>query len=84
MLELHPIAVVGPGRLGTALSAALRAAGVTVEGPLGRGRAPTARVVLLCVPDAEVDAAIPEGDHVVGHTAPAPARSAAASSPSTP
>lgn len=67
MLELEPIAVVGPGRLGTALSSALRAAGARVEGPLGRGEAPTAPVVLLCVPDGEIDAAIPAGDHAVGH-----------------
>lgn len=67
MLPSETIAVVGPGRLGTALSAALRDAGVTVEGPLGRGRAPTARVVLLCVPDAEIGTAIPAGDHLVGH-----------------
>jgi predicted short-subunit dehydrogenase-like oxidoreductase (DUF2520 family) len=69
MLELHHIAVVGPGRLGTALSAALRQAGVPVEGPLGRGERPTAPVVLLCVPDAaiaEVAAAMPPGA-VVGH-----------------
>jgi predicted short-subunit dehydrogenase-like oxidoreductase (DUF2520 family) len=67
MLPLDTIAVVGPGRLGTALSAALRQAGLEVEGPLGRGQAPTARVVLLCVPDAEIDDAHPEGDHFVGH-----------------
>ena len=30
-------AVVGAGRVGTALAAALRAAGIAVEGPLGRG-----------------------------------------------
>jgi predicted short-subunit dehydrogenase-like oxidoreductase (DUF2520 family) len=67
MLPLDTIAVVGPGRLGTALSAALRHAGLDVEGPLGRGQAPTARVVLLCVPDAEIENAHPQGDHVVGH-----------------
>jgi predicted short-subunit dehydrogenase-like oxidoreductase (DUF2520 family) len=51
-------AVVGHGRLGTALSAALRTAGVPVLGPLGRGAtAADADVVLLCVPDAEIAAA---------------------------
>jgi 3-hydroxyisobutyrate dehydrogenase-like beta-hydroxyacid dehydrogenase len=35
-----PCAVVGRGRLGTALAAALRAGGVAVEGPLGRDEAP--------------------------------------------
>lgn len=34
-------AVVGRGRLGTALTAALRAGGVVVEDPLGRGETPT-------------------------------------------
>jgi predicted short-subunit dehydrogenase-like oxidoreductase (DUF2520 family) len=61
---------VGQGRLGTALSAALRAAGVPVDGPLGRGATGAgADVVLLCVPDAEIAAAaacIP-GDRLVGH-----------------
>ena len=48
-------AVVGGGRLGTALTGALRAAGVPVDGPLGRGAtAEGADVVLLCVPDAEI------------------------------
>lgn len=57
MPALDKIAVVGPGRLGTAISAALRAASVAVEGPLGRGAAPTAPVVLLTVPDHAIAAA---------------------------
>jgi pantoate--beta-alanine ligase len=63
-------AVVGHGRLGTALSAALRASGVPVDGPLGRGATGAgADVVLLCVPDAEiaVAAACIPGDRLVGH-----------------
>ena len=65
------IAIIGRGRLGTALSAALRAAGRSVEGPLGRGETPSPDVaaVLLCVPDAEiarVAATIPAGP-LVGH-----------------
>ena len=65
------IAIIGRGRLGTALSAALRAAGRPVEGPLGRGETPSPGVeaVLLCVPDAEiaaVAATIPPGP-LVGH-----------------
>jgi len=52
-------AIVGPGRLGRALAAALREAGLEVDGPHGRGWAPPAKpgvgagadVVLLCVPD---------------------------------
>jgi predicted short-subunit dehydrogenase-like oxidoreductase (DUF2520 family) len=63
-------AVVGHGRLGTALSAALRASGVPVDGPLGRGATGAGSdVVLLCVPDAEIARAascIP-GDRLVGH-----------------
>jgi predicted short-subunit dehydrogenase-like oxidoreductase (DUF2520 family) len=51
-------AVVGHGRLGTALCAALRASGVPVDGPLPRGAtAPGAAVVILAVPDAEIAAA---------------------------
>jgi predicted short-subunit dehydrogenase-like oxidoreductase (DUF2520 family) len=48
-------AIVGAGRLGRALAAGLRDAGVPVEGPLGRGaRCSDADVVLLCVPDGEI------------------------------
>src|SRR3954468_25067296 len=57
-LDSSPLAIVGAGRLGTALAAALRAAGVNVEGPLRRGADPSgAAAVLLCVPDAEIAAA---------------------------
>ena len=49
------IAIVGAGRLGTALAAALSAAGYDVLGPLGRGAdAGEAGVVILCVPDGEI------------------------------
>jgi predicted short-subunit dehydrogenase-like oxidoreductase (DUF2520 family) len=48
------VAIVGAGRLGSALAGALRAAGVDVEGPLGRDALPQARVTLLCVPDQEI------------------------------
>jgi predicted short-subunit dehydrogenase-like oxidoreductase (DUF2520 family) len=49
---------VGAGRLGTALAAALRAAGAPVNGPLGRGAdGDGAAAVLLCVPDAQIAAA---------------------------
>jgi predicted short-subunit dehydrogenase-like oxidoreductase (DUF2520 family) len=51
-------AIVGAGRLGTALAAALRAAGLVVDGPLGRGADPRGvDAVLLCVPDAEIASA---------------------------
>ena len=54
----HPLAIVGAGRLGTALAAALRAAGVPVQGPLGRGAdGAGSGAVLLCVPDAQIAAA---------------------------
>ena len=62
--------VVGDGRMGRALSAALRAAGVAVRGPLARGAdAAGAMIVLLCVPDREIasaSAAIADGG-LVGH-----------------
>ena len=58
MRELDSIAIAGAGRLGTALTAALRAAGRDVRGPLGRGAdARGATLVLLCVPDGEIGAA---------------------------
>jgi predicted short-subunit dehydrogenase-like oxidoreductase (DUF2520 family) len=70
MRELDSIAVVGAGRLGTALAAALRAAGLDARGPLARGESPAgAGIVLLCVPDAEIAAAaatMPAGP-LVGH-----------------
>lgn len=71
MGDLEQIAIVGAGRLGTALAAAFRAAGQQVEGPLRRGESPSteAGVVLLCVPDAaiaEAAAAISPGS-LVGH-----------------
>lgn len=66
-------AIVGAGRLGRALVPALRAAGVTVAGPYGRGwsAADDVDVVVLCVPDAEIAAAAaaiaPRRDLLVGH-----------------
>lgn len=71
-LEQVRIAVVGRGRLGTALTAALAQAGCSVEGPLGRGADPEdADVVLLCVPDREIAAAASalslRPGQVVGH-----------------
>lgn len=71
MHELDQIAVVGAGRLGTALSDALRTAGFTVAGPLRRGEPipPGTGTVLLCVPDraiGEAADAIARGP-LVGH-----------------
>ena len=53
------LAVVGAGRLGTALAAALRSAGIEVAGPLGREAALPAQLdaVLMAVPDAQIAAA---------------------------
>src|SRR4051794_23822241 len=70
--------VVGRGRLGTALAAALGAGE-----PLGRGQAPAAgsEVVLLCVPDAEIPAAaeaVAGTARFVGHTSGATPLSALA------
>lgn len=71
MHELERVAVVGAGRLGTALASALRTVGVRTDGPLGRGQVPdpATTVVLLCVPDREIANAagtIPRGP-LVGH-----------------
>jgi predicted short-subunit dehydrogenase-like oxidoreductase (DUF2520 family) len=56
------LAIIGRGRMGTALAAALQArpaAGVEVIGPLGRDAADLDGVdaVLLCVPDSQIAAA---------------------------
>jgi predicted short-subunit dehydrogenase-like oxidoreductase (DUF2520 family) len=48
------LAIVGQGRVGTALAEAFRHAAIEVEGPLGRDAQPQADTVLLCVPDAEI------------------------------
>lgn len=70
MSHAELVAIIGAGRLGTAMAAALRSAGVVVQGPLGRGQAPEgADVVLMCVPDAaiaEVADSIAPGP-LVGH-----------------
>ena len=56
--SLSACAIVGAGRLGTALAGALRATGLEIDGPLGRGADPQGSdAVLLCVPDAEIAAA---------------------------
>lgn len=50
--------IVGRGRMGGALASALENAGVPVRGPLGRGDdSSDAALVLLCVPDREIEAA---------------------------
>jgi predicted short-subunit dehydrogenase-like oxidoreductase (DUF2520 family) len=57
--------------MGNALAAGLRAAGHHVEGPAGRGEVPDAGIVLLCVPDSEIEAActtVAGRAAMVGHT----------------
>ncbi len=65
------VAVIGDGRAGNALAAALRDAGLVVDGPLGReATAAGADVVLLCVPDREIATAaahVAGADVLVGH-----------------
>lgn len=65
------LGIVGKGRLGTALSAALREAAYEVDGPAARGEVPAGDVILLCVPDAEISAAaevVAGSARLVGHT----------------
>ncbi|MFP5362909.1 MAG: DUF2520 domain-containing protein [Thermoleophilia bacterium] len=75
--SLDRVAIVGAGRMGNALAAALRRAGTAVEGPLRRGETPGAEcpAVLLCVPDAQIEiaaAALPvRAGRLVGHTSAA-------------
>jgi predicted short-subunit dehydrogenase-like oxidoreductase (DUF2520 family) len=64
------LAIVGRGRIGSALAQALRDAGYAIDGPLGRGaNGSGADVVLLCVPDAEIAraAAHVASGPIVGH-----------------
>ena len=69
--------VIGAGRAGGSLAAALRRAGWSVDGPLGRDAdrsvaATGTRVLVLAVPDGEVAAvagSIPSGEAVVVHLA---------------
>ena len=82
---LPSCAIVGAGRLGTALAAALRATGLEIDGPLGRGAAPAGvDAVLLCVPDAEIAAPRPArrgGRARLGAAVRSPARPRAARRP---
>src|SRR5437870_1479840 len=68
---LSRIGVVGRGRLGSALGAALRSAGYEVSGPAGRGEVPAGDAIVLCVPDAEIAAAaaaMAGAAPLIGHT----------------
>src|SRR5438132_14429068 len=78
--SLHPsasaeplrVGIVGRGRAGRALAAALRRAGHRIDGPTGRGEQPAgdANAILLCVPDSEIEvaaAAVAGRARFVGH-----------------
>jgi predicted short-subunit dehydrogenase-like oxidoreductase (DUF2520 family) len=70
-VALTRVGVVGRGRLGTAITAALRDAGYRVGEPAGRGEVPAGEAILLCVPDAEIPAAaeaVAGRAPLVGHT----------------
>lgn len=70
---VRSVRIVGDGRAGGSLAGALRAAGWTVDGPLGRGAAVTGEgvdLLVLAVPDgaiAGLAAAVPPTDAVVAH-----------------
>lgn len=71
MPERMKVGVVGRGRLGTALTAAFRAAGHDVDGPARRGEVPAGEAILLCVPDTEIASAaetVAGAAGLVGHT----------------
>ena len=75
------VGVVGGGRLGSALAAALREAGHEVDGPAGRGEVPAGDAIVLCVPDEEIPAAaetVAGTAALVGHTSGATPLSALA------
>ena len=63
---MHEIAIIGDGRMGRALAAALRAAGHPITGPLGRCPDAGSAHVLLCVPDGEIAAAAAAVPHLDG------------------
>ena len=65
------VTIVGSGRLGNALAKSLKAKGVGVTGPLKRGDAIAGKIVLLAVPDREIEnvAKLVPKEAIVGHTA---------------
>ena len=69
-LDRARIGIVGAGRLGTAVASALRAIGLEVSGPLGRGASGDGcDIVYLCVPDVEIGPAarMIQPGRLVGH-----------------
>lgn len=70
-VDLTWVGVVGRGRMGRAMVAALRGAGYRVDDPAGRREVPHGDAILLCVPDAEIPAAaeaVAGATPLVGHT----------------
>jgi predicted short-subunit dehydrogenase-like oxidoreductase (DUF2520 family) len=68
---VESVGVVGRGRVGRTLAAALRDAGFGVDGPAGRGETPSGAAIVLCVPDSEIAAAaasVAGAARYVGHT----------------
>jgi predicted short-subunit dehydrogenase-like oxidoreductase (DUF2520 family) len=76
------VGVIGAGRVGVALTGALREAGIAAAGPARRGEVPGGCTALvLCVPDAEIGAAaatVAGAAPLIGHTSGATALSALA------
>src|SRR3954469_21151134 len=70
--DLAAVAVVGAGRMGRAMCAALAEAGYDAGEPHGRGELPARTdAIPLCVPDAEIPAAaaaVAGAARFVGHT----------------
>jgi predicted short-subunit dehydrogenase-like oxidoreductase (DUF2520 family) len=65
------IGIVGAGGVGHALAGGLRQAGYEVAGPAGRDEVPRGEALILCVPDAEIEAAaelVKGAARFVGHT----------------
>src|SRR3954468_22858058 len=65
------VTIVGAGRLGNALTKALKAKGIAVTGPLKKGDTIGGKIVLLAVPDREIVnvAKLVPKEAIVGHTA---------------
>ena len=70
-LDVAAVGVLGRGRMGRALAAALREAGCAAGDPAGRGELPGGQAVVLCVPDSEIASAaraVAGSARYVGHT----------------
>jgi predicted short-subunit dehydrogenase-like oxidoreductase (DUF2520 family) len=65
------LTIVGAGRVGSALATALRASSAEINGPVRRGQRVAGDIVLLAVPDREIEAAMTAApaNALLGHTA---------------